>query len=210
VALGGNVFLQGLIAGYGIAIPVGPIGILIIELGIRRGFRIAFCGGLGAASADLVYATVAALAGTFLVSILAPIAPLIRTFSAFALIAIGVWLFYQGRQSRRSEEIERRDSSSGLSVYGLIFGLTLLNPITVTYFTTLILGLRTSIASSSADVMLFVIGTFVASLSWQTLLACVSGLSHKHLSPRIQAATFAIGNSVVIMLGVLILLGFSI
>ena len=208
--LGANVFLQGLIAGYGIAIPVGPIGILIIELGIRRGFRIAFCGGLGAASADLIYATVAALAGTFLVSILTPISSTIRTFSAFALIAIGLWLFYQGRKAKRSEEIRSQDSSSGLSTYGLIFGLTLLNPITVTYFTTLILGLKTSLATSSMDVILFVAGTFLASLSWQTLLACVSGLTHRHLSPRVQAATFALGNSVVIMLGVLILLGFSI
>jgi hypothetical protein len=53
----------------GIAIPVGPIAILIIELGIRRGFSVAFCAGAGAASADLVYVTLAALAGTFLVII---------------------------------------------------------------------------------------------------------------------------------------------
>ena len=65
-------FVQGLIAGYGIAIPVGPIAILIVEIGIRRGFPVAFCAGAGAASADLVYATVASIAGTFLVSVLRP------------------------------------------------------------------------------------------------------------------------------------------
>ena len=93
-----ELFLQGLIAGYGIAIPVGPIAILIIELGIRKGFSTAFCAGAGAASADLVYATLASLAGTFLVSILRPYSSIIHTVSALALIALGVWLFDSGEE----------------------------------------------------------------------------------------------------------------
>jgi threonine/homoserine/homoserine lactone efflux protein len=208
-----DIFLQGLIAGYGIAIPVGPIGILIIELGIRRGFSVAFCAGLGAASADLVYATVAGVAGSFLVAILTPISFIIHYVSASALIALGVWMFYQGRRSGRSKGTEQPTSSytsSCLSTYVMFFGLTLLNPLTVTYFTSLILGLRVSVIVSTMDVMLFVTGTFLASLSWQTFLASVSGLSHKRLSPRVQAATFTLGNCLVITLGVLILLGFRI
>lgn len=209
-----DIFLQGLIAGYGIAIPLGPIGILIIELGIRRGFGVAFCAGLGAASADLVYATVAGVAGSLLVAILTPISFIIHYVSASALIAIGVWMFYQGRRSRRSKGTEQPTSSyastSYLSTYVMFFGLTLLNPLTVTYFTSLILGLRVSVIVSAMDVMIFVTGTFLASLSWQTFLSCVSGLSHKRLSPKVQAATFTFGNCVVIALGVLILLGFRI
>jgi threonine/homoserine/homoserine lactone efflux protein len=209
-----DIFLQGLIAGYGIAVPVGPIGILIIELGIRRGFSVAFSAGLGAASADLIYATVAGVAGSFLVRILIPISPIIHYVSASALIAIGVWMFYQGRSSRRSKETKQptssHDSISCPSTYVTFFGLTLLNPLTVTYFTSLILGLRVNVIVSALDVMIFVIGTFLASLSWQTFLALVSGLSHKRLSRRVQAATFTLGNCVVIALGVLIFLGFRI
>jgi len=85
-----DAFLQGVIAGYGIAIPIGPIGIIILELGTRRGFRVAFFAGLGTASADLIYATIASLAGTFLAQILAPFALLIRVVSAAALIALGL------------------------------------------------------------------------------------------------------------------------
>jgi len=208
-----DIFLQGLIAGYGIAIPVGPIGILILELGVRRGFGVAFSAGLGAASADLVYATVAGVAGSFLVAILTPISFIIHYVSASALIAIGLWMFFQGRRSSKMKETGRPPSSyasSYLSTYMMFFGLTLLNPLTVTYFTSLILGLRVSLIVSAIEVVLFVTGTFLASLSWQTFLACVSGLSHKRLSPKVQAATFTLGNCVVITLGVLILLGFRI
>ena len=95
--------MQGLIAGYGIAIPVGRIAILIIELGIREGFSVAFCAGAGAASADLVYATIASLAGSFLASILKPYSPIIRTVSALVLIALGLWLLYRSRRVGHEE-----------------------------------------------------------------------------------------------------------
>jgi arginine exporter protein ArgO len=202
-------FLSGVVAGYGIAIPVGPIAILILELGLRRGFRIALSAGAGAASADLMYATVAAFAGTLLVSVLAPFSSILRAGSAIGLIAMGAWLLYHGRNSSdRTHKLGLRATSCP-QTYGMVLGLTLLNPVTVTYFTTLILGME-GFSSSSVSAILFVFGAFIASLSWQSLLAAISGIAHKHLSAKLQLATFAIGNFVVIGLGVTILLGLRI
>jgi len=204
-----KVFLSGVAAGYGIAIPVGPIAILILELGLRRGFRIALSAGAGAASADLIYATVAAFAGTLLISVLAPFASILRVGSAIGLIAMGALLLYHGRNpSDRTHKLGLRTTSCP-QTYGMILGLTLLNPVTITYFTTLILGMD-GFSPSSADAILFVSGAFIASLSWQSLLASISGIAHKHLSSKLQLATFAIGNFVVIGLGVTILLGLRI
>jgi arginine exporter protein ArgO len=92
----------------------------------------------------------------------------------------------------------------------MFLGLTLLNPVTVTYFTTLILGMRAESSQSSANAILFVSGAFLASLSWQSLLASISGIAHKRLSAKMQTATFTIGNLVVMALGVAILLGLRI
>jgi arginine exporter protein ArgO len=205
-----NAFLSGIIAGYGIAIPVGPIAILIIELGLRRGFRIAFSAGSGAASADLIYATVAAVAGTFLVSVLAPYAFILRVGSALGLIAIGGWLLYHGRNVSDRADKSRFGATNCPRTYGMLLGLTLLNPVTVTYFTTLILGMGAESPQSPPNAILFVSGAFLASLSWQTLLAAIGGVTHKRLPARAQVATFAIGNSVIIALGVAILLGLHI
>jgi threonine/homoserine/homoserine lactone efflux protein len=203
-------FIQGLIAGYGIAIPVGPIAILIIELGIREGFSVAFCAGAGAASADLIYATVASLAGTLLASILKPYSPIIHTASALVLIALGLWLLYDSRRAGGTKRTKDFRVSTRSSAYGLVLGLTLLNPLTVAYFTTLILGLRSNIAGSPEYVVLFVSGAFLASLSWQSIVACVGGFGHERLSPKLRQVTFAVGNSIIILLGTLLLLGFSI
>jgi len=92
----------------------------------------------------------------------------------------------------------------------MVLGLTILNPVTVTYFTTLILGMGAESSQSAINAVLFISGAFLASLSWQTLLAAIGGVAHKRLSAKVQVATFAIGNSVIVAFGVAILLGFHI
>ena len=209
VTLNLQVFLQGLFAGYGIVIPVGPIAIFIIELGIRKGFSTAFCAGAGAASADLVYATLASLAGAFLVSILRPYSSFIHIVSALALIALGFWLLTRGRKNSGNTVDEFRVSSPS-AAYFFVFGLTLLNPLTIAYFTTLILSFRSNISGSPENVVLFISGTFLASLSWQSIVAFVGGFGHERLSPRLRLATVAIGNSIIVLMGILLLMGFTI
>ena len=61
-----DVFLAGVAAGYGIAIPVGAIALLIMDLGIRRGFWPAFAAGAGAATAELLYSALAVIGGAAL------------------------------------------------------------------------------------------------------------------------------------------------
>jgi arginine exporter protein ArgO len=125
-------------------------------------------------------------------------------------IAMGGWLLYQGRKASDSVERPSFRAANCPQTYGMVLGLTLLNPVTVTYFTTLILGMRANCPQPSINAILFISGAFLASLSWQSLLASISGLAHKRLSVKVQAATFAIGNFVIIALGVAILLGLRI
>ena len=181
-----DAFLSGIVAGYGIAIPVGPIAILILELGLRRGFWTAFSAGAGAASADLIYATIAVLAGTFLVEVLAPFAYLLRVGSTLGLITMGGWLLYQGRNLSHRTARTMFTATGCLQTYGMVLGLTLLNPVTVAYFTTLILGMGVNSPQSSLSAVFFIAGAFLASLSWQSLLASISGLAHKRLPAKCE------------------------
>ena len=67
-----NALAAGIVAGLAVAIPLGAIGVLIVDLGVRGGFRPAFLAGLGTALADGLYATVAAVAGLAVGAWLAP------------------------------------------------------------------------------------------------------------------------------------------
>ena len=52
--------LKGLILGFSIAAPVGPIGLLCIRRTLSGGISSGFASGLGAATADAIYGAIAA------------------------------------------------------------------------------------------------------------------------------------------------------
>jgi threonine/homoserine/homoserine lactone efflux protein len=201
-------FWEGVLAGYGIAIPVGAIAILIVDTALRRGFRFGFMAGAGAAAADFLYATLAALAGRAIAVVLEPAAFGLGLLSALVLFGLGGYGLWQlSRTSGRSAEKTRAARPTGhLRTFAQFLGLTLLNPLTIAYFGSLILGLHGGALATIGGRAAFVVGAGLASLSWQTLLAGLGALAHRRLSPRFQTTTSVIGNLIVLGLGVRILL----
>ena len=203
-----NAFWEGVLAGYGIAIPVGAIAILIVDVGLRRGFPPAFFAGAGAATADFIYALLAVIAGATLAAALAPYATTLQIASALVLLALGGYGLWGAWQIDTSQEAAETaiDDQSLWRVYVRFLGLTLLNPLTIAYFGALILGRDAGATITTVDRLLFVVGAALASLSWQTLLAGVGSLANQRLSPRFQRATSITGNLIVIALGLRIVL----
>lgn len=199
-----NAFWEGILAGYGIAIPVGAIAILIVDMGLRRGFPAAFMAGAGAATADFFYALLAVIAGATLAPALAPYATVLQIAGAIALFTLGAYGLRQAWRidpSGATGASSVEDDHSIWRVYLRFLGLTLLNPLTIIYFGALILGRDAGATISTLDRLLFVLGAVLASLSWQTLLAGVGSLANQRLSPRFQRLTSITGNLIVILLG---------
>jgi threonine/homoserine/homoserine lactone efflux protein len=194
------------VAGYGIAIPVGAIAILIVDVGLRRGFGLGFMAGAGAACADFLYASLAAVAGEALAGVLAPFAPALRVASALVLFALGGYGLWRARGAAGRAMTRPASSYGPLRTFGQFLGLTLLNPLTVAYFSALILGRDAGATATFGERVIFVAGAGLASLSWQTLLAGLGAAAQRHMSPRLQILTSVVGNLVVIGLGVRILL----
>jgi len=198
-----DVFLHGVLAGFGIAIPVGAIAILIVETGLRLGFQAGFAAGAGAATADLVYASLAAVAGQALGPALAPYAGALKLASAAVLVGLGGWglwrVLHTGGAGAGARVAVRTEKPWG--IYARFVGLTLLNPLTIAYFAALILGRGAEIPGWGGR-LAFVAGAALASLSWQSLLAATGALGHRHLSPRMQQGASLLGNLIVIGLGI--------
>ena len=206
--------LAGVVAGYGIAIPVGAIAILIVETGLRRGFRLGAAAGAGAAVADGIYATIAAVFGAALAIVLAPFDTPLRMLAIVLLVAIAVRGLLGLRRSpalagdqgaaaiAADVEAAERGGSAGRT-FAAFLGLTLLNPITVAYFTALILGL-TGTGVGPVEKAAFVAGAFLASLSWQLLLAAAGAFLHRRLSPGLRIAVIVLGNVIVLLFALVI------
>jgi len=213
--------LAGLAAGYGIAIPVGAVAVLIVETGIRSGFRAAAAAGAGAASADGIYAAVAASFGAALAGVLTPWQMPLRAAAVVVLAGLALRGFRSvARDAERAAdrgsaaaasaaggpgpgpaapfpEAAHRAPRSTRRTYAAFLGLTLLNPMTITYFAALILGLGGT-GTEPAEKIAFVAGAFSSSLSWQTLVAAVGAALHRRLAPRLRLAVGVAGNVIVL------------
>jgi arginine exporter protein ArgO len=198
-------FLAGTVAGFGIAIPVGAIAVLIVEVGIRCGFRCAFFAGAGAATADLVYAALAVVGGAALAGLVQTIDQPLRIISGVVLIVIGV--LGLRRVGRRQESVETTmpDRRELAGTYARFLGLTMINPTTVVYFAAVIIGLGVADEMSASEGILFALGAFLASLTWQTLLAALGGFAGDRLSSGAQTAAVVVGNLVILAFAFVIL-----
>lgn len=189
-----DAFLIGAAAGYAIAVPVGPTAVLILQIGMRDGLRAAAAAGAGAATVDLLYASVAMLAGPTLVTAIAPAITPARLAAAVVLVALAIRSMLHARDAVASPP-----AAAGRS-YTTVFVFTLLNPITITYFATLAIGLP-ELASDLTARALFVAGAALASLSWQSVLAATGASLRGRVPERFEVATS--------ILGTLIMLGFA-
>jgi arginine exporter protein ArgO len=199
-------FLTGVAAGYGIAIPVGAIAVLIMDLGIRRGFWPAFAAGAGTATADLLYSALAVVGGTALAVFVESIGDPLRIASGLVLVAIGVTgLARSARPLDSTPEEPRRGDLP--RTYARFVGLTMVNPTTIVYFAAVVIGLGVAGNLSAGDAALFVTGAFLASLSWQTLIAAVGAFAGHRLSPGARRAVSVLGNLVILALAIVILVG---
>jgi threonine/homoserine/homoserine lactone efflux protein len=201
--------VEGALAGFGIAIPVGPIAVLLVDLAVRRGFAHAVPAALGAASADLTYATVAAGLGAAATDALEPVGSPLRIVSVVVLLAIAgfrTWQLLRARREPASQpRTERRSERGGAPTYLAFLGLTLLNPLTVAYFAALILGLQAEALTRPSAKVLFVLGAFAASAVWQLTLVGAGGLLNHRLPARASIATGLLGNAVIVLLAIRLL-----
>jgi len=197
-----NALIDGLIAGYGIAIPVGAVSVLIVNLAIEKGFRSGLMAGAGTAFVDLSCAIIAVLAGALVVDLLLPYETPLKWASGLVLIAMGVYgiLRWKKMSEKKSDEVPN-DSK----VFLQFVAITALNPFTIVYFMALIMGNGGSFGYSDMDSALFVFGVAFASLSWQVVLAGIGAAARKHLSREFMGTTIVLGNLLVVALGLKVL-----
>jgi arginine exporter protein ArgO len=199
--------VAGLLAGYGVAIPVGAIAALLISLSARSGLRVGAAGALGVASADGLYATAAVLGGAALADVVAPFSTGLRWAAAAVLITLAARTASSAIRAYRSPGPARAGAGLGTPgrAYLGVLGLTLLNPATIVYFGALVLGRQATAPRSSLAEVVFVAAAFVASASWQLLLACGGSLVGRMLSgPRGRLATALVSSAVIVALAVLL------
>ncbi len=177
-------YLKGLLLGFSIAAPVGPIGVLCIRRTLERGWAAGFVSGLGAATADGFYGAVAGFGLTVVISFLTGVQFWLR-------LAGGAFLVYLGMMAlRKAAPLPATPSASapgGLAgAYGSTLLLTLSNPATILSFLTIFAGAGVASAAHSTQAAVsLVAGVFCGSALWWLLLSALVGWLGARLGPRV-------------------------
>lgn len=165
--------VKGLFIGFSIAAPIGPIGVLCIRRTLAEGRAAGLLSGLGAATADAVYGSIAGF-GLTLVSGL-----LLRQQNHLSLLG-GIFLCYLGLRTLRSTPAAQAATAkkTGLiNTYTSTFLLTLTNPATILSFTAIFAGLGLAKTGDSyVTAGILVMGVFSGSALWWLLLSSLVSL----------------------------------
>lgn len=163
-----EVVVSGLVTGWAIAIPIGAVGAFLVTLTSRTSYRVGAAAALGIATVDGAYAALAVVAGASLSALLDPVATPLRIASGLVLLVIAVLTAAHavatGGRPRAAAPLPPARA------FALFLGITAVNPTTVVYFAAVVLGNR-DLVETPAQGAVFVLAAFLASASWQLLLA---------------------------------------
>ncbi|WP_027409437.1 LysE family translocator [Anoxybacteroides tepidamans] len=156
--------LKGLIIGFSIAAPVGPIGILCIQRTLAQGRLFGFVSGLGAATADAIYGLVAGLGLTVFTHFLVEQQTWIRLIGGLFLAYLGIRTLMSGASEAPANA--RRGEGIWGAYFSILF-LTFSNPMTILSFA----AIFSSFGISHRSTFVFVGGVFIGSALWWLFLS---------------------------------------
>ncbi len=165
--LDSSALLKGILLGLSIAAPVGPIGVLCIRRTLAEGRLTGFVSGLGAATADAVYGSIAAFGITIISSLLVSQQAWLRLVGGAFLCYLGIRAFL----ARTSENAAPEQATGMLAAYGSTLLLTITNPMTIISFAAIFAGLGVRAGGDYTSALLLVGGVFLGSASWWFILS---------------------------------------
>ncbi|SDZ37452.1 Threonine/homoserine/homoserine lactone efflux protein [Evansella caseinilytica] len=195
--------LKGLVIGFAIVAPVGPIGVLCIRRSLVQGRLYGLFSGLGAAAADAVYGFIAAFGLTVITSFL-------LDYKLWLQLIGGLFLCYLGMQTLLSKPAEYQgdvqEGSLLASFFSTLF-LTITNPVTILAFISIFAGLGLSNEhGNSAYAVQLVAGVFAGSASWWLLLSVGVGFFRKKISLTSMIWVNRISGIVILTFGIVALI----
>lgn len=171
--------LKGIILGFSIAAPVGPIGVLCIRRTLYNGIRSGIYSGLGVALADSLYGLIAAFGLTAVSSLFMEYMFILRLCGGLALLYIGGSAFF----SRPADTPAKVQKSGSAGDFSSAFLLTLTNPLTILSFSAIFASMGVGDTQGDYEMAaVMVLGVFSGSLLWWVFLSTLSGCFRNRLT----------------------------
>ncbi|HKF35930.1 MAG TPA: LysE family translocator [Ktedonobacteraceae bacterium] len=175
-------FIRGLLIGLSIATTIGPMSILCIQRTLSRGYTYGMVSGLGIATADSVYGSIAAFGLTLIANFLVSQLAWIRLVGGLFLIYLGLKTVLTRPAERAATAKARVNNFFG--AYASTFLLTLTNPLTILSFAVIFAGIGLGANRNSIEASTVVLGVFTGSALWWFVLTAGISLLRGRFTPR--------------------------
>ena len=199
-----DLFLRGLLIGVTASLPLGPVAILCIQRTLSKDLRSGFVSGLGAASADMIYAAMAFFSLSFAQALFTEHATIVKLVGGVCIATIGIHIFLT------NPEVQIRRNRSGKGSlwqdFLSVFGVTLANPTYILIYVTLFatFGLSNDIGELKGMAMLT--GVFAGCAGWWLLLTSLINLLRSRFTIKHLRWLNRISGGVIASLGTITLL----
>lgn len=197
-------FIKGLIIGFSIAAPVGPIGVLCIKRTLSSGRVFGLLSGMGAATADALYGCIAAFGLTFISNFLLQQQIWLRLIGGAFLCYLGIRTII----SHPSNSPTQANPKSLLNAYGSTFFLTLTNPLTILSFAAIFAGFGlVSLRGGYSSAGITVLGVFLGSSGWWVILSVATSLVRNRINLSGLLWVNRISGSIILGFGIAAIIG---
>jgi threonine/homoserine/homoserine lactone efflux protein len=199
--------VAGIAAGFAVAVPLGAIGVLVVDHGLRHGLRVGIAAGAGVAAVDGIYAVCAALGGASAAGWLEGHERPLRLGSAALLTAVAALLLRRAVREHRAATTNRSADPGTearaprpTGAFARFVALTAVNPLTLVSFAGVAVALPGARDGGGPAGAAFALGAFGASLAWQSTLASVGAAAGGRLPQGARTATAGVGAAITLAL----------
>ena len=194
---------KGLLIGILVAAPLGPVGILIVHRVLAERRRAGFVSGIGAATADTLYACIAAFFFSFAAALLGGHPITVRLIGGLVLVWLGVKLM----RCKPHDASDPDKRGTLWSHFISTFFFTAANPITVFALSAVFAAWGPANEDRTLVNMATLIGgIFAGSVAWFGALSLFVGMARFHMTPeRLRGVNIACGVAM-IAFGVVVLI----
>lgn len=197
---------RGLLIGLAIAAPVGPMALLCIRRTLERGWPSGFASGLGIATADGLYAAVAAFGLTAVSGLLLREARWVQLAGGIAIVGLGLQSVLRAGAAAGAAEKSRPIPAGLAGAYASCLALTLANPPTILSFVAIMAGFGIGTDAGGRPAALVVLGVLLGSAAWWAALTGLIARARARIGRPARAWITRLAGLLLVALGAVSLL----
>jgi threonine/homoserine/homoserine lactone efflux protein len=200
------ILIEGVLIGFVVAVPVGPLGLLCISRALLLGPVTGLFSGLGVATADSLAAGIAALGISFVSEFLSDHQIILRLMGGLFLVYLGVSIY----KTEPRQQLPPTNVNGLLAAYATTLFLTVSNPVTILSFIAIYAGWHVeSMSGRYISAAILASGVFIGSALWWIALFLGLTAFRERFNLRILGCVHRVSGALIAGFGLVVLLSLS-